>query len=251
MKGNARGWAIVAAALATACSAIVGLTDVPGSPEGGAPDGSVDGAADGANDSGHDAMKRPPFDGGGDSPRGCQMARDCDAGQACNPATGRCGVRCGADMTCNGGCCNGSTCQAGTDASACGHDGFTCEACTTMKPVCTNGSCGCMHATDCPVGQACYEGACGTKCSGFSPCNAGCCVESKGGFGTGTCVSGTEDTACGTNGGGCFDCMEGCSYSTCVVKDGGGVCGCTLSATCTCSATKTCALDSGIAGMCM
>ena len=255
VRGGPRAWVLVGAALASACSAIVGLTDVPGLPEGGArdagPDATVDAGRDAARDGARDSRTKPPSDAGSERVPGCTASSECDAGEACDPATGSCGTRCGGGVTCNGGCCSGFTCQSGTDAGACGRGGSACEICTTERPLCSPaGTCGCVRASECPVGQACFEGSCGTKCSGGAPCNQGCCEGTKG-FGTGTCVDGTEDLGCGNAGEACATCSGGCPAPVCVATDGGGGCGCSTSGQCgSCSTTATCFHDAGTVGVC-
>ena len=65
--------------------------------------------------------------GGGDlagsdgsvSNSGCSTAADCPKGQACDTVNGVCTTACSASQACNGGCCDGATCVAGSDASKC------------------------------------------------------------------------------------------------------------------------------------
>jgi len=76
------------------------------------------------------------------------------------------------------------------DAGTCNPDctGKPCGAPDGCKGVCLVGSC--------PGGQRCVEGVC--NCDGTS-CPSGCCKQNQ-------CASGTENTACGSQGAMCNDC---------------------------------------------
>jgi hypothetical protein len=76
----------------------------------------------------------------------------------------------------------------------------------------------CSSETDCPLLQACLINdtppKCGTNndCSNGGLCNGGCCNAQL--FFGDTCLSGTDDTACGAPGTQCIDCAS--SGQTCV-----------------------------------
>ena len=54
---------------------------------------------------------------------GCNTEQDCPAGNACDPNTHQCSVKCAGPLTCNGGCCDGVNCVAGMTNAACGSKG--------------------------------------------------------------------------------------------------------------------------------
>lgn len=133
----------------------------------------------------------------GDSNTACGMGGEfcsrCSGSQSCNGNSCQdFGVRCGPD-NCDG-CCAGDSCIEKTSTSACGIKGKACTACKK--------------------GQLCT--AAGTCEDDTSTCNAdncgGCCV---GNF----CATGLENTACGTKGGLCQNCVN--QGGTC---SAGGVC---------------------------
>ncbi|MFN8590040.1 MAG: hypothetical protein U0031_01180 [Thermomicrobiales bacterium] len=176
---------------------------------------------------------------------------------------GRCGNRCVAGQSClNGacscdgakcaGCCDGSTCQTGTDDAACGTAGAACVACGGGR-TCQNGVCACPGAqvvcddrcvelsTDgqhcgvcgvaCATTQTCVDGICGETCGAGGFCadgsaNPHCCGETctdrrtdenNCGYCGKTCATGEgcHDGACGCgNGGSCGD-GETCCGETC------------------------------------
>jgi hypothetical protein len=72
----------------------------------------------------------------------CSQASDCPPYEGCVDAS--CGDYCGADDTCNGGCCLTSMgfhlCTAGNVAAACGTGGGACATCA-MGVLCTMGVC--------------------------------------------------------------------------------------------------------------
>ena len=76
---------------------------------------------------------------------GCNVASDCAGGQSCNTTTHQCSTTCNETgfTGCNGGCCSGTTCVAGTATTACGGSGGTCSVCTNID-----------------ANSTCYENAC-------------------------------------------------------------------------------------------
>lgn len=71
---------------------------------------------------------------------------------------------------------------------------------------CVGGSCGCGNGGECAPGTRCENGQC--KCDMQSGC-AGCCQSGD------TCLTGTEQAACGTGGNTCFFCMGQCFNGLC------------------------------------
>jgi hypothetical protein len=98
---------------------------------------------------------------------------------------------CGPD-TCDG-CCQGDTCVAGSEDSACGSGGEACESCSA-ESTCEQGSC---------VALACAE-----TC-------AGCCEG-------GVCQTGEAAQACGSGGAECTACATGdtCQEGACGLDPG-------------------------------
>jgi hypothetical protein len=141
---------------------------------------------------------------------GCTLPSDCDAGQACNPATGVCGTTCNieAGLTCNGGCCTGTLCVAGNMMNACGGGGAACATCAADTPTCANGDC---------------RGSCGS-----TVCAAGSCCTGDGG-----CAA-ASSSACGS-GTACVNCAGSTTGSVCL---DGGSCGCQTSDDCPATATS-------------
>jgi hypothetical protein len=174
----------------------------------------------------------------GDNGAACEsctiMAQICRS----NPGGGG---RCEGTPTCGpqncGGCCDGTKCVIGSDATACGKQGQACTNCaatgkqcipqgqpnerTCQTPVtCNAGNCaGCCVGNDCVIattpaacgkgGQACKACAMNESCnSGIctpqancGPGNcAGCCV------GADICAVGSQNTACGVAGTQCLNC---------------------------------------------
>jgi len=108
-----------------------------------------------------------------------------------------CGAQFCGSGNCSNGCCLGNECTQGTDDLACGTGGANCQNCTTSGNTCQLGSY--------PGGQckppACTAGTCPT----------GCCVDD-------ICAEGTQDSACGTGGVACVNCLpngETCSVGKC------------------------------------
>lgn len=140
-----------------------------------------------------------------------QQCIGCGPNQTCNPAgfcenTDTCGP-----LSC-GGCCLGDICATGAQNTACGVNGQQCQNCLNQFPArtCQSGSCQQMP-----------------QCNQFT-CPNGCCQGN-------TCVSGTQDKACGGGFGGfdagfpgfpgqqCQDCTlfgETCQNRTCQPKCG-------------------------------
>jgi hypothetical protein len=165
---------------------------------------------------------------------GCLTAADCPPQHACSPTTQTCTTLCGTDagsLECNGGCCNGKYCAAGTKGYACGVSGACVDCSEENGTACLpTGACGCATEADCHEGYACMGGACTKSCNASSPCHATCCK--------GTCQPGTGAGACGKSGM-CKDCTSTCSpgLECLFVPDGGEyVCGCTNPAGCASSA---------------
>lgn len=172
-----------------------------------------------------------PGTGGGACGRGGELCTDCalvgkqcTAGGQCSTSgcEPKCAGKCaGADDGCNGtcptgscpGCCNGTSCELGTDDRACGATGGGCLDCGAAGGKCDKGSC---------TGLA--------KCDP-SICGKGCCE------GT-TCKAGNEPGACGTGGGACENCATasksckdqkceaGCTIASCANKCQGADDGC-------------------------
>ncbi len=69
---------------------------------------------------------------------------------------------------CNGGCCDGTTCQMGNTNAACGTNGGACNDCSATcnpGPLClAGGTCGCTKNMDCNMpgcpGLGCNTGRC-------------------------------------------------------------------------------------------
>lgn len=118
-------------------------------------------------------------------PRTCQSG-SCQQVPTCSP------------LTCPNGCCQGNTCVAGTQDTACGGSGvdggfggFQCQNCASS-------------------GQICQNHVCQAKC-GPDNCN-GCCTA------TGLCVGGISSTACGQLGGACDNCTARGSFCNGLVQ---------------------------------
>jgi hypothetical protein len=127
----------------------------------------------------------------------CATDQDCPVGMACNPLSHACSTSC--TSTCNGACCLKGTC-ANVDV-ACGPTCTNCSVLPTQPKCMASGTCGCASAADCPVGQACSGGLCGTYCEPLNgvTCNQGCCLKN-------TCTDGSAQAACGGNGRACVTC---------------------------------------------
>ncbi|MDB4995945.1 MAG: hypothetical protein JWM74_3377 [Myxococcaceae bacterium] len=89
---------------------------------------------------------------------GCSSYTDCPANMACDATTHLCTTKCSATQYCNGGCCNGTTCAAGTDNASCGANFTMCKACSGLNegPTCgATKKCGCSVPADCQGGSTC------------------------------------------------------------------------------------------------
>ncbi len=150
----------------------------------------------------------------------------CAAGACtatCAPGGNKGGGACG-----NGFCCGSMNTCVAVDDHDCGLAGAACVDCgkDPAGPVCNKmaGVCGCGSSKDCPLGEACLAGVCGTKCDANDPCNGGCCEN-------GTCVPGTQANACGF-GGTCVSCLGNLKGAGCVVGNNTSACGCNSAADC-------------------
>jgi len=119
-------------------------------------------------------------------------------------------------------------CQNGQNDVACGDDGFKCINCSTNPDdqQCVNdamgGTCGCNDSAHCATYEACSAAhLCGVSCGGPATCHGGCCNG-------GSCVMGTANDSCGSNGGACTDCTIGCPgmNGDICVSGSGNYCGC-------------------------
>jgi hypothetical protein len=104
-------------------------------------------------------------------------------------------------------------------ATQCGPPGM-CQDCTGASAGhgCIGGNpwghCGCNTHNDCPPGTACdpAKHLCGASCAGGLACSNGGCCDGV------SCVSGTDDGACGLDGGACARCGDTtpvCSSGVC------------------------------------
>lgn len=181
-------------------------------------------------------------DGGDAGAIGCSAPADCPVGQACDLSTNTCTTACSATQTCNGGCCNGTSCVTGDSSDACALGQPLCGSCVgkSSGSACVSmggsNSCGCNSVTDCPPNQACNmtTHTCGPACDMTTPCNGGCCSALT----NGTCQTGNLDAVCGNNGGLCSACSGNSFGHKCIAMTGGGQCGCnTYPGDCPASAT--------------
>src|SRR5262249_13302250 len=151
---------------------------------------------------------------------------DCPMGVACNLVTHVCENVCGnaQHSACNGGCCSAGKCVAGAAANACGLNGAACTDCSANAKghICLmSSSCGCNVAGDCAAGTACntMTHACEATCGDMNHtvCSGGCCNIPMAMM-TGTCVAGTLNSACGSDGKTCASCSGGtptCTNGAC------------------------------------
>jgi len=114
---------------------------------------------------------------------GCQQEqpapRVLDGAGTCGPST-------------CGGCCQGELCVNDVSSSACGSAGFPCVQCDPGE-TCTNGQCG------------------GSSSCNLATCAQGCCKNNQ-------CMPGDINTACGSSGALCMDCVASggtCQGQTC------------------------------------
>ena len=164
--------------------------------------------------------------------------RACVTGQSCQ----------GGVCTCNGaactGCCDGTTCQAGTTDQRCGKSGGVCTTCAGGR-TCQGGVCAC------PAGQeicndVCVDkqtsqdhcGTCGHACPTNTTCDGGVCTCGDGD----ACPDG--ETCCGgacrnlqNSTVACGDCATTCAADKANQCDKGA---CQCGNTAACGATQTC-----------
>ncbi|MBN8613960.1 MAG: hypothetical protein J0L92_25410, partial [Deltaproteobacteria bacterium] len=188
----------------------------------------------------------------------------CGSGPACGEGQRCVDEACVCDaVSCASGCCDGDTCRAGMEPSACGAAGLACTRCPAGES-CEGGHCSGCDAESCPEG--CCSGstclprsvmACGTEGATCSPCSEpssdGCGDDGACACGTGPacsvgqrCVGGLcicDETSCPA---GCCD-GASCrlrSRATCGAAGASCVaCDPTLAETCT--ADGACACGSG------
>ena len=144
---------------------------------------------------------------------GAQDTRCGHAGQACqtcspDAGTGTCTSVADGGGECNGGqpcgpsncygCCSGNACVVGDSDEACGSNGVTCQACPTTQD--------CALTVD--GGNGSYS------CGPLVPCDLSTCVGCCDGL---VCAVGTQDVACGADGGACVSCPSGqsCTSGAC------------------------------------
>src|SRR5205807_769102 len=148
---------------------------------------------------------------------------------ACNTTTHLCSTACSAQQPCNGGCCNGVSCQPGTADIACGPSMGACVNCLNdakgHRCIATSLQCGCASAADCPVGMACdvTTAICTTTCNANQPCAGGCCGSNN------LCFVGSDNNHCGSVAGACVDCSQQNAGKLCLAA---GVCGCAQASDC-------------------
>lgn len=147
----------------------------------------------------------------------CNASTCANAPPQCNP------------QNCPNGCCNGTTCVAGTAANQCGTGGQACQNCgagatctaqtcqaTCNATTCPNGCCAGNSCVDgnagtacgtggalcqnCSVqGEACQNKACQAPACNAATCPTGCCNGN-------TCIAGNSNTLCGLGGVACQNC---------------------------------------------
>lgn len=185
--------------------------------------------------------------------KGRKKKRFCVDAQTDPANCGGCGILCAAGQgcqggvcTCNGticaGCCDGTTCQAGTSNQQCGVNGGVCQVCTGGRS-CQSGVC------TCPAGQtfcggACVDtktdagncGACGNACGGGNDCNAATCT--NGVCGT-TPISGASCNA----GTGTCNATGQCIATVCAGKDAPNPCFEGIAPFCNAANTCNCGSD--------
>jgi hypothetical protein len=161
--------------------------------------------------------------------RDCASLGETCQGQVCT-GTQLCGPQ-----NCPG-CCEGDLCVFGGSSSSCGFGGFQCQNCLQFNETCNAGqcvpptACGPWNCNGCCEGDICLGGFVGFD--GGVPFDAG--PPPPPPFDAG---DGQSDTACGSGGGQCQDCLalgETCQNEQCLPKCNQFNCaGC-------CDATQTC-----------
>lgn len=131
---------------------------------------------------------------------GCNSYADCPSEYACN-ASHVCTKNCSNGVNgvpCNGGCCDGTTCQAGNTNSLCGGSTSACQTCPEYE-TCQNQACvvtACADGGACTNGGCCVDGKCqaGAAAAGCGPTCANCTnANQTAGY---ACLSSTK---CGCN----------------------------------------------------
>jgi hypothetical protein len=188
-----------------------------------------------------------------------QTGQTCGAG----PNGGQCqGTPACGPQNCDG-CCNGTTCVAGSDSIACGKQGEACTDCTATGRQCVAQGqpnertcqvpvlCGPANCPGCCVGNACVvattPAACGKGgaacqgCAANESCNAGVCTPAANCgpancpgccVGNDVCAVGSQNTACGLAGTQCVNCSGlgqvcqggACQVPTCGPANCAGCC---------------------------
>jgi hypothetical protein len=164
------------------------------------------------------------------------------------------------------GCCNGSTCELGTNPTHCGLSGNVCVSCGSGL-TCQGGSCqplpcsvtcttGCCQGNVCNTSTATHCGAGGQQCvsCGTGACQNGTCSSStcnsmncSGCCQGNTCVasSNVRPNACGFSGNQCTNCPQGqaCNGGNCsTAPTSGGYAGspCSTKTDCTIGGVGDC-----------
>jgi hypothetical protein len=155
------------------------------------------------------------------------LTNTCNEG-VCDTATGSCttkpkvaGTPCGNGQCYGGSCCSGcwdgTTCQGGNAAAACGDDGDLCQNCTSTECRSTSSTlCGYLWDPVCTTYTAKSNG---TPCTGGKCLDGACCTGCRDQ--SDHCRPGTYAGACGAAGSACVNCLSECrTGSTCA----SGVC---------------------------
>lgn len=189
----------------------------------------------------------------------CGAELACATGQRC--VSGMCVCD---EVSCAGGCCNGSTCEI-RSVETCGSGGSTCSVCDPdFADTCSSdGACRCGDSDPCAPGFHCNSGVC--VCDALS-CPDGCCSElgcqpaTTGTCGVAgapcvTCDSLTSDTcssagecACGSD----PSCVSGqhCTSSRCVCDALSCPEGCCSGETCRTSSVSNCGTSGAACEVC-
>ncbi|MCC6808369.1 MAG: hypothetical protein IT381_13175 [Deltaproteobacteria bacterium] len=159
---------------------------------------------------------------------GCTTASThCSSLKACR--SGLCSTNCspvggGANLACNGGCCDGSACQPGTSAGACGPIGGNCSACSgqASNKTCVNRACGCTAPSHCTASQCCstFTDLCSAGNTQHACGNGGLMCDDCGAR---TCL-GADDPGPGTNVVNACQCTVGGSPTQCSSMSSGTAC---------------------------